>query len=146
VQVCVSKTLYARVYMWLNVTDCHRALTAGGLSDAFAVVIQAVRYQQGPFHPIGLVGAFGFPEAALLACETLAAQSSSSISLLSHDDFGFKCAENFESQKMVCTCKQVHITSLPESDQQTSVTFDKTDDSNNVSHVLLLFPLLVYIQ
>jgi hypothetical protein len=26
VQVCVSKTLYARVYMWLNVTDCHRAL------------------------------------------------------------------------------------------------------------------------
>ena len=25
VQVCVSKTLYARVYMWLNVTDCHRA-------------------------------------------------------------------------------------------------------------------------
>jgi hypothetical protein len=111
-------------WMWLTVTA-----PAGGLSDAFAAVIQAVRYQQRPFHPLGLVGAFGFREAALLTCETLTAQSSSSISLLSRNDFGLKRAENFESQKTVCTCKQVaslHITCLPESDQQTSVTFDRT--------------------
>lgn len=38
-----SKMLYARVYMWLNVTECHRRLaTPGGLSDAFLDIIHVV--------------------------------------------------------------------------------------------------------
>jgi hypothetical protein len=97
------KTLYARIYMWLNVTECHWHLelqmaSCASLRCFCCCNTNCYATIKTLLPPLGINWPLRFsstgPEIPTTQCI-----------LFYRDDF--KCVENLESWKITCTCKAI---------------------------------------